>query len=145
MFLIKQIIMLFDLRLISGYHIPIGPLSQMPQPMKVQRQSDAIYTAEALLATSLAFDDDPDIEEMTLYEDQEQWDTDLFTDDTAEILELSALNWMQIAEMMTGDGSRGPYNQIVKSTDFFSVCLQAPNREFRHMFWYGSPSLLCLF
>jgi hypothetical protein len=135
----------FDLRLISGYRIPIGPLSLMPQPTKVQRQSDAIYTAEALLATSLAFDDDPDIEEMTLYEDQEQWDTDLFTDDTAEILELSALNWMQIAEMMTGDGSRGPYNQIVKSTDFFSACLQAPNREFRHMFRYGSPSLLCLF
>ncbi|KAJ7358270.1 hypothetical protein DFH08DRAFT_911690 [Mycena albidolilacea] len=38
---------------------------------------------------------------------------------------------------MVGDGSRGPYNLIIKSADFFSVCLQAPNRQFCHMFRIG--------
>jgi hypothetical protein len=74
---------------------------------------------------------------MALFEDQEAYNTDLWADDVSEILEISALNWMEIAERMVGDGSRGPYNQIIKSADFFSVCLQAPNYQFHHMFRYG--------
>jgi hypothetical protein len=59
---------------------------------------------------------------------------DLIADDTLELFEFSALYWIAIAEWMTGGDTRGPYNLIPKSVDFFSVCLRAPDREFRHMF-----------
>jgi hypothetical protein len=112
----------------------------MPRPTKVQSQSDIIYTAEALLAAAIAFEDDSDTEEMALSEDQEAYNSDLLTDDTSEVLELSALTWAEIAQSMSGDGSRGCYDKIPRSTDFFSVCLRAPDREFCHMFRYVSPS-----
>jgi hypothetical protein len=38
---------------------------------------DIIYTAEALVAAAIAFEDDPDTEEMALFEDQEAYNTDL--------------------------------------------------------------------
>ena len=106
----------------------------MPQTTKVQTQSDLIYTVEAPLAVSLAIKDDEDTNLLLLFEHQEAIDMDSSTDDIGEILELSALNWIGIAEGMSGNGSRGPYTQISKSVDFFSICLQAPDREFRHMF-----------
>jgi hypothetical protein len=61
---------------------------------------------------------------------------EIFPDDTSDILELSALDWAAVAERMGGDGSRGSYDQILKSADFFSISLQAPDREFHHMFRY---------
>ncbi|KAG1824894.1 uncharacterized protein BJ212DRAFT_1295949 [Suillus subaureus] len=47
---------------------------------------------------------------------------------------LKALEYRSSAASITGDGSRGPYNQIPRSKDFFSCCLQGPDREFRHHF-----------
>jgi hypothetical protein len=82
---------------------------------------------------------------LLLFEDQEAIDTELFVDDTSEVLEISALNWAEIAERMSGDGSRGSYDRIPKSADFFSVSLRAPDREFRHMFRWGSTTLLAPF
>ncbi|KAJ7500003.1 hypothetical protein FB451DRAFT_1207193 [Mycena latifolia] len=83
----------------------------MPRTTKAQAQSDVIYVAEGLMA---------------LFEYQDEFEADLLTDDVSEILDLSAMNWIAIAESMTGDGSRGSYDHIPKSADFFSVCLQAP-------------------
>jgi hypothetical protein len=88
------------------------------------------------MAASLALEDDTETDQLLLFEEQEAIDTELFPDDTSEILELSALDWAAVAERMSGDGSRGSYDQILKSADFFSVSLQAPDREFRHMFRY---------
>ena len=106
----------------------------MPRTTKAQNQSDAIYTAEKLLMASAALEDEPDMDELGLFEAEDPFEAHLFADDTSEVLELSAFNWIAIAQAMTGEGSRGAYDQIPKSVDFFSVCLRAPDREFRHMF-----------
>ncbi|KAF8151200.1 hypothetical protein K438DRAFT_1988196 [Mycena galopus ATCC 62051] len=69
----------------------------MPRPMRAQTQSDALYIAEELLAASLVLDDDPDLE---LFADEAEFEADFVADDTLEPLELSALNWVAIAEEM---------------------------------------------
>ena len=51
-------------------------------------------------------------------------------------LEIAGIHWESIAEHFHRTGPRGPYNQIPKSVDFFFVCLNAPDRYFRHMFRY---------
>ncbi|KAJ7314285.1 hypothetical protein DFH08DRAFT_821639 [Mycena albidolilacea] len=91
----------------------------MPRATKVETQSDLIYAAEALLAASIALEDDPETEQMALFEDQEAYDADLLADNTSDLLDITVLNWMEIAQQMTGDGSRGPYDKIPKSVDFF--------------------------
>jgi hypothetical protein len=116
-----------------GTVIPIELLSLTPRPTKAQTKLDLIHTAEGLLTASIAFGDDPDDDPMALFQDQEAYEADR-ADDTSDLLEISALMWLEIAERMDGDGSRGPYDKIPESVDFFSVCLRAPNREFRHIF-----------
>ncbi|KAJ7318393.1 hypothetical protein DFH08DRAFT_819993 [Mycena albidolilacea] len=104
-----------------GTAIPIELLYLMPRPMKVQTKSGLIYTAEGLLTASIAFKDDPDVEAITLFQDQEAYEADL-TDDTSDLLEISALMWLDIVERVDRNESRGPYDKIPKSVDFFSVC-----------------------
>jgi hypothetical protein len=103
----------------------------MPRQSQAQAQSDAFFMAEGFLAASLVLDDDLDID---LFDDEDDFEADLIADDSLELFKFSALNWIAIAEQMTGGDTRGPYNLIPKSVDFFSVCLRAPDREFRHMF-----------
>jgi hypothetical protein len=45
---------------------------------------------------SMVFEDDPDTDQLLLFEDQETIDTELFVHDTSEVLEISALNWAKI-------------------------------------------------
>ncbi|KAJ7308601.1 hypothetical protein DFH08DRAFT_823887 [Mycena albidolilacea] len=59
-----------------GTVIPIESLSVMPQPTKVETKPDFIYTAEGL-AASLAFEDEPHIDTMALFQDQESYEADL--------------------------------------------------------------------
>ena len=68
------------------------------------------------------------------YDDSDFVEPDATT--LSELLEIAAIDWMSIAASFysSGPGSRGPYDRIPKSVDFFSCCLQAPDREFRHMF-----------
>ncbi|KAJ7229784.1 hypothetical protein GGX14DRAFT_383754 [Mycena pura] len=105
----------------------------MPRTTKTQTQADILYAAETLMAASILLEDDPDEADLLLGSDSED-EGELLHDNVAELLDISALNWMAIAQRMTGDGFRGTYDQIPKSADFFSVCLRAPDREFRHMF-----------
>jgi hypothetical protein len=81
---------------------------------------------EGLLAASIALEDAPDLD---LFIDEDEFEADLIAEDNSEILELSALNWITIAEEMANTGFRGAYNLIPKSADFFSVCLRAPDRQ----------------
>ncbi|KAJ7182931.1 hypothetical protein C8R43DRAFT_941015 [Mycena crocata] len=104
----------------------------MPKATKIQQYSDVLFIAENLLAASVALEED--VDDLDGFEEDE---AELFCDDISEILDLTSLDWLEIAEFMLGDGSRGRYDQIPKSVDFFSVCLQAPDREFRHMFRIG--------
>ncbi|KAJ6528964.1 hypothetical protein B0H19DRAFT_1274585 [Mycena capillaripes] len=106
----------------------------MPSTTKAQTQADILYVAENLMAASVLLEDDPDDADLMGLNDEE---AEHFADDISDVLDLTALNWASIAEFMSGDGSRGPYDQIPKSVDFFSVCLRAPDREFRHMFRVG--------
>lgn len=68
--------------------------------------------------------------------DEETWDEDLELDedDAAGLLELLGLSYMNLAASLTGDGSRGPYNQFPKPSDFFQCCLLAPDRIFCSVF-----------
>ncbi|KAJ7937989.1 hypothetical protein B0H13DRAFT_1851938 [Mycena leptocephala] len=63
-------------------------------------------------------------------------------DDTSEVLEISALNWVEFAERMSEDRSRGSYDKITKATGFFSVTpsTKGPDWEFHHMFQQGNKS-----
>ena len=58
---------------------------------------------------------------------EEDWELDV--DGSAELLELLGLSYMDLAASLTGDGSRGPYNQLAgcyalcSELGFFLVCL----------------------
>ncbi|KAJ7478863.1 hypothetical protein B0H11DRAFT_1916545 [Mycena galericulata] len=111
---------------------------QMPRTTKTQMQSEiVVYVAENIMAASILLEDDPDDSDLMGLDEEE---AELFADGISDVLELEALNWAVIAESVSGDGSQGPYNQIPKSVDFFSVCLRVPDREFRHMFRFVSAS-----
>jgi hypothetical protein len=71
------------------------------------------------MAASLKFEGDPYTDQLLLFEDQEEIDTELLMDDTSEVLEISALNWVEFAERMSEDRSRGSYDKITKATGFF--------------------------
>jgi hypothetical protein len=103
----------------------------MPRTTKAQTQSDLLYVAENIMTASVLLEDDPHDTDLFGMEEEED---DFWNDDVSDVLDLAALNWMAIAQSMSGDGSRGTYDQIPKSADFCTVCLQAPAREFRHMF-----------
>ncbi|CAK5267076.1 unnamed protein product [Mycena citricolor] len=106
---------------------------------KAQAQQFAEDEAEQLLLASILFFDTSDDEfEHEQLKEYDEWDAGLITDGYSEILQLAGFQWSDLAEWISAeDRSRGPYNQIPKSLDFFSVCLQAPDREFRHMFRMG--------
>jgi hypothetical protein len=83
------------------------------------------------MAASMLLEEDSDDADLLGMDEEE---AEFLSDDTSDVLQLAALNWMDIAQYMSGDGSRRTYDKIVKSKDFFSICLRAPDREFRHMF-----------
>lgn len=89
--------------------------------------------AELLLLVSniLGEDDDNDLAPLILEEEQELYGDD----DVSDLLELEDLLWLETASLLTGDGSRGPYNQFPKTQEFFSTSLQSPDHQFRHIFW----------
>ncbi|KIL55493.1 hypothetical protein M378DRAFT_28554 [Amanita muscaria Koide BX008] len=98
---------------------------------KAQHQAEYLKYAKDLFEYAIALDSDDD--DIPLDDE----DSAFSNNDLSEILELSALQWTQIALSMSGDGSRGPYNQFPKSADFFAISLQAPERYFRRMFRIG--------
>ncbi|KAJ7312841.1 hypothetical protein DFH08DRAFT_896015 [Mycena albidolilacea] len=106
----------------------------MPQQSQAQARLDTFFMAESFLAASLVRDNDLNID---LFDDEDNFEADLIADYTLELFEFSALNWITMTEQMTGGDTRGPYNLIPKSVDFFSVCLRTPDCEFRHMFCIG--------
>ena len=71
-------------------------------------------------------------EELDSFEYQDGEDG--FESFVTEILEMHATITLQMAALLTGDGSRGSYNRYAKSADFFSTTLQSPDRQFRHQF-----------
>ena len=112
----------------------------MVKKTKAQHQAEYLRYASDLFQYAVALDsDDHDDDDIPLDDSDDEnlgLDSDSESDNgLSEILELSALQWTQIVLALSGDGSRGPYNQFPKSTDFFAVSLQAPERYFRRMFW----------
>ncbi|KAF9059602.1 hypothetical protein BDP27DRAFT_1497896 [Rhodocollybia butyracea] len=71
--------------------------------------------------------------------EEESWEEDWELDESsaAGLLELLGLSYMDLASSLTGDGSRGPYNQFPKPSDFFQCCLLAPDHIFHSVFRMG--------
>lgn len=97
------------------------------------------FTETLLVAADLLNDDLDDLgETMTWQEEIDNFEfgdgEDAFDDFVQEVLEMHALVTFHMAFSLTGDGSRGSYNQYAKSADFFSTTLQSPDRQFRHQF-----------
>ncbi|KAK7057072.1 hypothetical protein R3P38DRAFT_2759426 [Favolaschia claudopus] len=108
---------------------PISEPHLMPRAFTKERaRDDAEQQADELLVLSLLLEEDDDLEAELMGidladEELDVWDSSLLADnELTELLELVALDWMEIAAYL-GDTSRGPYNDIPKSTDFFSVLL----------------------
>jgi hypothetical protein len=94
----------------------------MAKKTKAQHQAEYLKYANDLFEYAIALDDDNN-DDIPLDDEDFGSDSD---NDLSEVLELSALQWTQIVLAMSGDGSRGSYNQFPKSSDFFAVSLQAP-------------------
>ena len=101
----------------------------MVKKTKAQHQAEYLKYANHLLHYAVALDNDDD----DILPDDDDFGSDS-DNDLSEVLELTALQWLQIVLILEGDGSRGPYNKFPKSIDFFTVSLQAPERYFRRMF-----------
>ena len=91
--------------------------------------SEALWVASSVLESS----DSDDSQEDGIENDSE--DADGSDDGIAQDLELAALICTQ-AGIDMADNTRGAYLQSPKSRDFFSIALQRPDREFRHIFRY---------
>lgn len=112
----------------------------MPRQTKQQNYSACIDAALQNLVCSLILEDPahsirPSDNGLELEEDEDDFEEPDATT-LSNLLELAAIDWISVADSFysSGPGSRGPYDRIPKSVDFFSCCLQAPDREFRHMF-----------
>ncbi|KAJ7156767.1 hypothetical protein C8R46DRAFT_1294519 [Mycena filopes] len=73
----------------------------MPRTSKTDTQGDLLHLAETLLVTSIALEDDDDADLLGYEEDEAEF----LEDDITDILDLAALNWMEIVHRMTGDAS----------------------------------------
>ena len=81
--------------------------------MKAQHQAEYLGYAQSLFEYAIALEEE-DEDDNILVDDE-----DFEADDLSEIIELSALQWTELALSMSGNGSHGPYNQFPKSTNFF--------------------------
>ncbi|KAJ3968953.1 hypothetical protein EV361DRAFT_870433 [Lentinula raphanica] len=124
----------------------------MPQPTLVETQHSFLQLAWVLIlaadvlrdtaATSDSDSESDDSSESSSDSDSESEDSDDSESDdegsgnkeAAELLELQAILFVDLAVNLVGDGSRGPYFQFPKSQDFFQCCLSAPDRTFRFIF-----------
>ncbi|KAJ3709399.1 hypothetical protein C8R42DRAFT_446477 [Lentinula raphanica] len=132
----------------------------MPQPTLVDTQHSYLELAQMLILTADALRDaasasdssdsddssdsesssDSDSESDTNDSDDSESDNERFGDkEAADLLELQAVLFVNLAMSLVGDGSRGPYFQLPKSKDFFECCLSAPDRIFRFIFRIGRP------
>ncbi len=123
------------------------PPPAMPTKTKAQMYDELVELGEFHLAVALLLEDDnfeAEFERASrpLAEDEDSGEGDLDETTISELLQYAAVDWMSIADSFysSGPGSRGPYTGIPKSLDFFSCCLQAPDRAFRHMFRYAAGS-----
>jgi hypothetical protein len=55
---------------------------------------------------------------------------------TAAFLTRTSAGLQVLASMLSGPGSRGPYNQWRKCFEFFEISLSWPDRDFRHEYRY---------
>jgi hypothetical protein len=96
---------------------------------KAQVQAELAEMAEVLFVASLA---DEDMDDMNLNEEDEWLLDDL--DPTDDALQIIALRTLEFVQSMSGNGSRGPYNGIPRSKDYFATLLQQPDQRFRYVF-----------
>ncbi|OSC99379.1 hypothetical protein PYCCODRAFT_840847 [Trametes coccinea BRFM310] len=72
-----------------------------------------------------------------LTEDADTDESEPIFDDTglaADTLFNTSIGILSLASSVSGESSRGPYNQIPRCPEFFPIALGWPDREFRHSF-----------
>jgi hypothetical protein len=79
------------------------------------------------MVVSIVFEDDPDTDQLFLFEDQVGINSELFVDDTSEVLEISAPNWAEIAERMSAYLSTGESINVQSCAE--SECTQAHEKS----------------
>src|ERR1700676_5021643 len=104
----------------------------MVKTSKSEQQAALASTMELYLATSVAVQEDPDLED-----DSDMEDDGLIIDEggDTEIFEALGFQAMQDGQEILGDGRRGPYGQQGKNNWFFTS-LSAPAHDFRRLFQY---------
>ena len=93
---------------------------------KTQIQAELVGMAEAIFVTSLDSDDekvDVDVD----FEGEDEWLLDNM-DPEDDALQYVVLQVLEFAQSMSGSGSRGPYNWIACSKDYFPTLLQQPDQ-----------------
>jgi len=99
---------------------------------KAQIQAELVGMAEVMFVASL--DDDGEEADMDVdFEGEDQWLLDDM-DPEDDALQYVALRVLESAQSMSGSGSRGPYNGIARSKDYFPTLLQQPDQRFRYVF-----------
>lgn len=101
---------------------------------KALLQAEHAQLAEALFAASVLFNDDIDIHQDADLEGGVEDEIDENEEDS-DIFEIFAFNCLSTS-LILGDTSRGPYTNIPRSSDYFAICLSAPDRQFCRLFRY---------
>lgn len=108
-----------------------------------------VHSANVRLA-AFNYEELLDIEELLVddgFDDIDVQDWQLELQQMQEMLRQQGYAAAAIAAILSGDGSRGPYNQFQKCTEYFDNSLGWPDRDFRFEYRYASSrssnSLVC--
>lgn len=107
---------------------------------KAKAQAELVEMSEVLFVASLTdTNENEDAEFMD--EDEDEWDD--LDPDHDDLLQIVALRALEAAQSMSGDGSRGSYDGILCSKDYFATLLQQPDQRFRYVFRLVDIILFC--
>ena len=115
----------------SPIRLPASNIIVMVYQSKAQIQAELVGVAEVIFVTSL--DDDDEGGEDVDFEGEDGWLLDDM-DPEDDALQYVALRVLEFSQSMSGSGSRGPYNRIACSKDYFPTLLQQPDQRFRYVF-----------
>jgi hypothetical protein len=116
----------------SPIRLPASNIIVMVYQSKAQIQAELVGVAEVIFVTSLDDDDDEEGEDVD-FEGEDGWMLDDM-DPEDDALQYVALRVLEFAQSMSGSGSRGPYDRIACSKDYFPILLQQPDQRFRYVF-----------
>ncbi|KAF7367609.1 DDE Tnp4 domain-containing protein [Mycena sanguinolenta] len=100
----------------------------------------SLFMLADLLEATGPIDLDPDDDNLTVDGDPPDELAEVISrgrSETADVLRMHGAMFVEEAESLRGDGTRGPYFQVRKSQDWFLYALAMPDRQFRAIFRIG--------